>query len=315
MSLIPGKFRFGLRSLLALTLLVAIPFGLIAGFRHQTLTNFKAIKKLNLNDKAYEACFKGNSITTRFLNHILEHPQKLVSAELHWNNRTDYSKLSSLQNLKSLTFWDCRNIDLEMLPPNLEEIKFFKCRGTSGVDLCEAKKLINLEFYRCDLLTLRDLKFPSSLQRIKFSDCEYLVNVDGLKPNSNLQTVCLNDNYILQNVDGLSVLTSLRYLDLSGSENLKNIDGIRSAKGLNALSLHSCSDLKSLDDISDLSNLEILDLSVCKSLSNLNGLGQLPRLKRVCILGCSGITEKEILDLKSDSSLQFVNQILFWHFD
>jgi hypothetical protein len=229
-----------------------------------------------------------------------------------------FNDLKYFDNLKSLSFTDCKSLkDITLVKNliNLQSLDLSNC--TSLVDISVLSKLVNLKYL--------DLSFCGSIKNIdnsqnkswKWWKWKSITPKVGLSNLVNLQSLNLSHCTSLVNISGLSNLVDLKFLDLNSCRQIADISCLSNLVSLHSLNLNGCESLTDVSVISQLINLRSLncslgglsDISFLSKLINLRALDlhSLGSLKDISVL--SNFVYLESLDLSYCTSMSEISSL------
>lgn len=279
------------------------------GVRSMKLTNFPALRKLNISSCKQLEELELNTFDNKELLSIFKtdnRDENIVPSSIGLKNLSGLRPLLSLLNDVIIKYFQ-RLIDISALEgiESIESITFVGCNSIK--DFSPLKQLPNLKFFQVrmetysikkdNMTSIPDFSFLSDIERLKEIKIEgfkgkvelsFLANCKNLKHMSLARCIEIDD------ITNLSGLDQLESLDLSYCLSIKNLSPLSTLSYLRHLdlSMDRKTDLvRDLSVLKNLTQLEELNLKSCNSLSDLSILTELKNLKVLDISNCKNITD------------------------
>ncbi len=240
---------------------------------------FKNLKTLNIKiDKSVSEEIRPNWGNKKA---ILTSLNGLKAARLEYFSAMDLG----LSDIKSLI--DCKQLLHLSLDQN-EELE-----DIIPLQNCSKLKILNLN--KTSIKTLTSLSKMTSLEVISISECNSLINLEGLE-NLNLKITDTNINHENKDFDESSLLMleslkSLEHLPRLNSPilrireiNISNLKGLENSNHIEQLFIDSAPLLEDINALSEFKKLKKLDLGSLPKLKNYNVFSNLDSLE-TCLLG------------------------------
>ena len=177
------------------------------------------------------------------------------------------------RNLKAIALRDIRGFeDLEFLKnmQNLKSLDVSRSELKSLEGIGRLKLLEDLYTSDCRLERIGCKEVTAPLNRLDFSHCGQLVDLNGIDNFKNVKTVLLSGCFQLDRLGDLGHLSSLEYLDLSRCRSLKDLHDLNSVPKLHHVIVNRCSILEDVSALSGVDQLGVFEWSDCPRLKSEN---------------------------------------------
>lgn len=227
----------------------------------------------------------------------LENLQELTELRVGSDSLTNIDSLSKLVALRILDLSNCDILsDLRAIGnlENLESLTFFNCYSINKIEAL--KKLRNLKQLNLHgstfLKTLKGIENLHQLKKLDLTCCESLQKIDQIENLINLEILSLGWCENLRSLEHIRNLSNLRELDVSCCAKIDDFDILENLVFLKKLDL-SNTEIKNLESLIPLRNLE--ELVIFNSTPS--DTTPLKYLKNLRTLELSGYQWKEKIDL------------------
>ncbi|CAN1184358.1 Disease resistance protein L6 [Linum perenne] len=280
------------------------------------LKNKKGTDRVKIMRVVMEKGYKLTSEAFKKLSGLSEAPSgisKLSSLEIL--RLTSWVKVDVTEDvptsLKQLTI-SCPTVpnllDLELL----EELSFQDKNPDIPEDLWRLSKLKTFELYDCSspyFTTLRQVGLPTPLNRIDIRHCYSLETLPNLANLGNSLTELYLSSVDIRDTSELGELRMLGKLDLWNLEKLERLDGLENVLMLKEATLVNCGTIERITNLSNLIRLHTLVISLCRHLTEIQLL-QMVSLTTLRISDCICLSTVE--GLESLESLQVLSTYSYY---
>lgn len=215
--------------------------------------------------------------------------------------------IATLRNIKYISFTNCTfetgALDKLSTMKQLTSLSFEECRGIDDLDFCSGlDKLWNFKANMCGLDDSDIAAIAKLPIKQLYLNGNELTSVPKMENDANINVLEIANNKI-GSVEALSEWTSLRTLDISscGLTSLSGLEALIDLRNLNA-SGNVVSDITPLSNMVYLSNLFLKDCGI----DSLSPLQYCEQLKYVSLEGNPGISDLSVL-AKSIGTLEQLN--------
>ncbi len=299
------RWRFGIRTLLAFTLLVALTCAWFTHCAKQQATEAEAIAYLNREFGGsanvlfdYQCDELGEPISFNknnppepsgpwLLRRILGEPifSRVASVSSNYDyplNKAHYEELSKLKHLKRLhlnNYDNCRDLNKLTNLRNLRVSEFSLDNLEPIASLQRLKKLVLDQ----DALSAADTEIIGTLralEELEVNSANAIRNLDWAKNLVKLRVLRIRNALRLDSLQGLEKCSDLTDLYFEGSRNIDSLAPLRHCRQLKSIQFTQSETLVSLSGIEELKQLEKLDLSHARK-ENLPGVDSLQPLRNL----------------------------------
>ena len=319
-------FRFGIRTLLVLALLVAVTTAWISHARHQTFASQRVLQKLRsfsgddaeiIETYTYQFAESGQWLGPSAQPPAIAAWKKWIYGE-ELGRELRYLKIDRLHCedidfLEELTKLDHLNLmslkELKSLNGVPSSVEYFDVRYSPKLSSLEglrnAANLKSAGIFGCDEIDdFQLLGEFSQLSTVHVHKCDQISNLDWAS-KLPLEQLYLQSNKNLDNIDGLANHPTLKGLEITYGGKISNLDPIGTLLELSGLKItveHS----DNIDFLCELTKLQSLDITHFE-LKDFSKLSKLKSLEMLDLTSCRVLSWKGIDQLTSLKEIRLIN--------
>lgn len=225
-------------------------------------------------------------------------------------NEPDFSLLTTLRNLHTVTLSKCCAHDLQPLGAcnltNLTLDDMPNLRSLKSLERCTSLERLTVKVC-CGIETFEGVNLLPCLENLTVLWCYSLWSLKGLA-GAQIKDLDLDHCYLLKDVSELASVPNLERLSFTSCYAVTDFSSLERCAALKELSVHICPGLVRLPVVLTLTTLEVTN---CCNLESAKGLDQCVKLRVLTLGQCGPVTtlegiceHVEKLDLADSSFLQ-----------